>query len=200
MLNASGESLRPGTCGHRVPQKNGSPGLRWSHCRCAATPRFHRTESGAVGPHLCRSRAPRIDGPRTNRESGSATVEFVFLSLLVLIPVLYFVLTVTRIQAAGFAVTGAADQAARLAVQSTDEGSRRQEMDRAVELALADQDLPAGAAQLTVTCEPTDCRTPGTAVTVEVAVDVQLPFTPPGFGLDVAHVRASGTQIVGRYR
>lgn len=132
-------------------------------------------------------------------ERGSATVEFVFLSLLVLIPVLYFVLTVTRIQAAGFAVTGAADQASRLAVHSKDDRSARPAMDRAVELALADQDLPAGTAQLTVTCQPADCRRPGTAVTVEVAVDVQLPFTPPGLGLDVAHLAASGTQIVGRF-
>ncbi|WP_307497500.1 hypothetical protein [Arthrobacter woluwensis] len=132
-------------------------------------------------------------------EQGSATVEFVFLSLLVLIPVLYFVLTVTRIQAAGFAVTGAADQASRLAVHSKDERSARLAMDRAVELALADQDLPTGTAQLTVTCQPEDCQRPGTAVTVEVTVDVQLPFTPPGLGLDVAHLSASGTQIVGRF-
>lgn len=127
-------------------------------------------------------------------------MEFVFLSLLVLVPVLYFVLTVTRIQAAGFAVTGAADQAARLAVHAKDDRSARTAMDRAVDLALADQDLPAGTAQLAVTCQPDDCRRPGTAVTVQVTVDVGLPFTPPGLGLDVAHVSASGTQIVGRFR
>ncbi|MEZ2370740.1 hypothetical protein [Arthrobacter sp. RCC_34] len=127
-------------------------------------------------------------------------MEFVFLSLLVLIPVLYFVLTVTRIQAAGFAVSGAADQAARLAVHAKDEQSARLAMDRAVGLALADQDIPPGTAQMTVTCQPDDCRRPGTAVTVQVTVDVELPFTPPGLGLDVAHVSASGTQIVGRFR
>ena len=133
-------------------------------------------------------------------EEGSATVEFVFLSLLVLIPVLYFILAVTRIQAAGFAVSGGADQAARLAVHAKDEGSARAAMERAVDLALADQDIPSGTAQMTVTCQPEECQRPGTAVTVQVTVDVELPFTPPGLGLDVAHVSASGTQIVGRFR
>lgn len=133
-------------------------------------------------------------------EEGSATVEFVFLSLLVLIPVLYFTLTVTRIQAAGFAVSGAADQASRLAVHAKDERSARAAMERTVDLALADQDIPSGTAQMTVTCQPEECQRPGTAVTVQVTVDVELPFTPPGLGLDVAHVSASGTQIVGRFR
>jgi len=127
-------------------------------------------------------------------------VEFIFLSVILLIPVLYFVLTAARIQAAGYAATGAADQAARLIVEARDETEARVFRDRAVALALADQDLPSGTAQVEVHCRPSDCRAPGTAVTVDVTVNVSLPFTPPGLGLDAAHVHASGTEIVGRFR
>ncbi|MDP5227262.1 MULTISPECIES: hypothetical protein [Arthrobacter] len=135
-----------------------------------------------------------------SQEEGSAAVEFVFLSLLLMVPVLYFVITVAQIQAAGFAAAGASDQAAKVAATSGDDVSAGRAVDQAVTMALSDQGLPRSAAAVRVDCQPSDCRAPGTAVTVQVEVTVPLPFTPPGVGLNAAHVSSSGTQIVGRFR
>ena len=46
-------------------------------------------------------------------EEGSAVVEFVALAVLLLIPIIYLILTVGRLQAASYAVSTAAREAAR---------------------------------------------------------------------------------------
>jgi len=152
-------------------------------------------------PHGMREILARAfrDGEETH-ERGSAAVEFVFLSFLLMVPVLYFVITVAQIQAAGFAAAGASDQAAKVAAASADDTAAGRAVEQAVSLALSDQGLPRSAATVRMECLPSDCQAPGTAVTVQVDVTVPLPFTPPGVGLNAAHLSSSGTQIVGRFR
>src|SRR5213080_4024602 len=53
-------------------------------------------------------------------ERGSAVVEFTFLSLLLMVPLVYFIITVGQIQGGSFAVVGAADQAAKVFVAQPD--------------------------------------------------------------------------------
>jgi hypothetical protein len=48
-------------------------------------------------------------------DEGAAIVEFIALSLLLLVPLTYLVVTLSRIQAGAFAAEGAAHEAARTA-------------------------------------------------------------------------------------
>lgn len=141
-------------------------------------------------------------GPGEDPERGSAVVEFTFLSLLLMVPVVYFVITVGQLQGGSFAVVGAADQAAKVFVAQPDAGAGRAAAEQAVRLALADYGHPAENATLETSCNPADCTAAGSAVTVTVRLTVPLPFVPFGspLKLDAGHLSATATQIVGRFR
>lgn len=135
-------------------------------------------------------------------EAGSAVVEFVFLGLLLLVPVVYFVITVAALQGASFAATGAADHAVKAFAQAKDEASARAAAEASVRVALGDFGLADHSARLELACDRNPCLQAGTAVKAVVRVDVPLPFSPmsDGFGLTVGRVESSSTQIVGRFR
>ncbi|QDW30270.1 hypothetical protein FFF93_011210 [Arthrobacter sp. KBS0702] len=135
-------------------------------------------------------------------ERGSAVVEFTFLCLLLMVPVVYFIITVGQLQGGSFAVVGAADQAAKIYVAQPDAASGRAAAEQAVQLALADYGQPADNASLETSCEPADCTAPGSAVTVTVHLTVPLPFVPFSdvLKLDAGQLSASATQLVGRFR
>ena len=135
-------------------------------------------------------------------EQGSAVVEFVFLSALLMVPLVYFIITVGQIQGGSYAVVGAADQAAKVYVAQPDAASGRAAAEQAVLLALADYDQPAGDATVDTRCEPADCLAPGSAVTVTVRLTVPLPFLPfsDALHLNASQLSASATQLVGRFR
>ncbi len=135
-------------------------------------------------------------------EQGSAVVEFVFLSALLMVPLVYFIITVGQIQGGSFAVVGAADQAAKVYVAQPDAASGRAAAEQAVLLALADYGQPAENATVDTRCEPADCLAPGSAVTVTVRLTVPLPFVPfsDALHLNASQLSASATQLVGRFR
>jgi hypothetical protein len=117
---------------------------------------------------------------RAGGERGSAVVEFLGVSLILLVPLVYLVLTVARLQAASLAAEGAARDAGRLIAQadSLEQGTSAAAL--AVELAFADQGLTVdGESALDVTCSVPDCLTAGEYVSITVATEIPLPFTPP---------------------
>ncbi|WP_250443929.1 pilus assembly protein [Actinotalea sp. C106] len=134
-----------------------------------------------------RSDAGRIEPPPTwaaeqtevDHESGSAVVEFLGVSLLLLVPVVYLVIVLAQLQAASFAVDGAAREAARAYTTAQDADGAHDRAVSAVALALGDQGLdPAAAAgAVGVVCSAT-CLAPGSDVTVTVEVEVPLPGVP----------------------
>jgi len=150
--------------------------------------------SGAIG------RADRKIPQAGMCERGSAVVEFTFLALLLMVPLVYFVITVGQIQGGSFAVVGAADQAAKVFVAQPDAATAQAAAEQAVAMALSDFGHPADQATMSTTCDPADCEAAGTAVTVSVSLRVPLPFMPFAEGLSVTEVEASATQLVGRYR
>lgn len=116
---------------------------------------------------------------RRDREAGSAVVEFLGVALLLLVPLVYLVLTVGRIQAAVFAAEGAAREAGRQVVRAEtfEEGAARARA--AVGLAFDDQGIDvAGSDALRLTCEADPCLTPGARIVVEVRSAVDLPGIP----------------------
>jgi hypothetical protein len=129
-------------------------------------------------------------------------VEFTFLALLLMVPLVYFIITMGQIQGGSFAAVGAADQAAKVFVAQADAASAHRAAEQAVLVALADYGHPAGNAQMSTSCHPSDCQAAGTAVTVTVSLSVPLPFVPfsDALSLNASNVEASATQLVGRFR
>ncbi|GAB2734840.1 hypothetical protein [Sinomonas soli] len=135
-------------------------------------------------------------------EGGSAVVEFVFLGVLLLVPVVYFVLTVAALQGASFAAAAAADHAAKTFARAADESSAHAAAAVSVRVALADFGLAEQTSRLEVACDREPCLQAGAVVRASVHVEVPLPFSPvtSAFGLTVGRIDASATQIVGRFR
>jgi hypothetical protein len=110
-------------------------------------------------------------------ESGTAIVEFVFLAILLMIPLVYVVLTAVSVQRAAFAQTAAAREAARAyATAGSDaEGERRAEA--AVVLAMRDQGIDWAPTGRVIECGACSYA-PGSAFSVDLGTVVRLPFVP----------------------
>lgn len=133
-------------------------------------------------------------------EEGSAVVEFVFLGVLLLVPVVYLVLTVGHLQGGSFAVVGAADQAAKVYVDASGPAEADARAREAVAVALADFGFTQDQADVAISCSE-ECLAPGSSVTVTVALEVPLPLIPAIAGSypSAATVDSAATQIVERF-
>ncbi len=153
---------------------------------------------------LCGSASRALRG-RVGDDEGSAVVEFVTLAVLLLVPVVYLVISLGRIQAGAFAVEGASRDAAQLLASAPDDQTAARRIDAAVSMALRDQglDRPGDPApQITVTCSAQPCLTPESAVSVAVEVEIRLPGVPAFFDALVparVPVRADGHAVVERF-
>jgi hypothetical protein len=151
----------------------------------------------------CGPARPAVDGDRADPtgETGSATVEFVLLSALLLVPVIYFLVLTSQIQAAAYASVAAADQAVKAMVAAPDEAGAAQRADRVVTLTLGDYGLGPATHRASISCTATPCLEPGSSVAVEVAIRVPVPLLPQGLGWDaaVATVTSSSQQPVPRF-
>ncbi len=153
---------------------------------------------------LC-SRAHHLLRHRLGDDEGSAVVEFVTLAVLLLVPVVYLVISLGRIQAGAFAVEGSSRDAAQLLASAPDDQTAARRIDAAVQIALRDQGLyrPGDPApQITVTCSAQPCLTPESAVSVAVELEIRLPGVPAFFDALVparVPVRAEGHAVVGRF-
>ncbi|WP_074466392.1 hypothetical protein [Arthrobacter sp. SW1] len=151
---------------------------------------------------LCRPAPGEVRTSEQDPEQGSAVVEFTFLALLLMVPLVYFIVTVGQLQGGAFAVVGAADQAAKVFVAQEDAGRARLAAERAASLTLADYGHPAERATVRISCDRADCMSAGATVTVAVDLTVPLPMVPFGdaLRLDAGHLNASASQVVGRFR
>lgn len=132
---------------------------------------------------------------RLSDEGGTAVVEFVWLAILLLIPLIYLVLCLARIQAGSYAVTQGAREAGRAFVTADDDASAHARAGAAADIAFEDQGF-AGQGDLSVDCTAAPCLSPGESVTTDATVRVPLPLVPT-FLRDVVplEVPVSGTQV-----
>lgn len=195
----------------RQPATQRQPTTQWQPTTEPARQRFFPDGSRTWPGRAAQIVADRVrealclDGGRPGhdaRQRGSAVVEFTFLGLLLMVPVVYFIITVGQIQGGSFAVVGAADQAAKVFVAQPDEASGRAAAEQAAVLALADYGHSVESARVEVSCDRGDCMAAGSAVTVTVHLSVPLPFVPfsEAFRLNASQLHATATQIVGRFR
>ena len=135
-------------------------------------------------------------------DEGSASLEFITAGLLLLLPLVYLVLTLSAIQAGAFAVEGAARQAARVYVQGENAAAADAAAARAIEFALADYGHESAPVDVSVSCTESPCLTRRGFVTVTVATSVALPLVPPVLTLDTPlsiPVSSTATQQVSRF-
>jgi len=123
-------------------------------------------------------------------DDGNALVEFTYLAVLLMVPLVYVLLTVFQVQRAAFGTTEAARQAGRAFAKAPTTG-----------LALQDQGL-ADSSHPVVSCLGGSCLQPGSRVQVTVAYQVRLPLLGHVFG-DSLHgvipVTATHTEYVDLY-
>ena len=113
-------------------------------------------------------------------DEGTAIVEFVWLSVLLLIPLVYVVLGVFEVQRTALAASTAARSAGRAFLTAPTEASARGRAEQAARLAFADQGLAETPVEVTTACQPNprNCLSPGSVVTVTLRSSAALPLFP----------------------
>ncbi|MET1044543.1 MAG: hypothetical protein ABWX59_10560 [Microbacteriaceae bacterium] len=137
-------------------------------------------------------------------EAGSASLEFITVGVLLLMPLVYLVITLSAVQAGALAAEGAARHAARVYVQSTTPADAAAAAERAVLFALADHGIERQQASVQIDCspKPAECLTRQGSVTVSISVSVPLPLVPAAIDAQLplrVPVDAVATQQVSRF-
>ena len=124
---------------------------------------------------------------RLSEESGSALVEFVFIALVVFVPLVYVVAGFSAVQRGVFASTAAAREAGRAMGTAPDPVTGQERALRAAQLAVEDQSVAAEDVRLAFAPPGGDCSaagayspilTPGEEFSVCVTVTVRIPLLP----------------------
>ncbi len=152
-------------------------------------------------PARARRRLARL---RSHGDAGSAVVEFLGVTLLLLVPTVYLVLTLARIEAAAFAAEGAARETGRIIASAPTMAAGLADARQAIELAFADQGLEIDPdAALRLTCSADPCLSPGAYVHAQIVTTVPLPLLPDVVAeaarADV-RIEATATTGVDRFR
>lgn len=140
---------------------------------------------------------------RVRDERGSALVEFTWLGILLLVPLVYLVVAVFDVQRGAYAVSAASRAAARAYSLAPDDTAGRARAAAAAHQALADQGLGDQSYRLEISCRPAGaCLRPGGTVVVRLATQVTLPLLPDALGSNRPSFRLDSTQQVpyGTYR
>jgi Flp pilus assembly protein TadG len=127
------------------------------------------------------------------REDGTATIEFVWLTLLLLVPFVYVLVAVFDTQRAAYGVSAASRSAARAFLQAPDAGAGEQRARLAARVALDDQGLDAASVRITCLPSPGDCLEPGSSVRVVVRATQRLPLTPSALGSQLGGITVDST-------
>lgn len=132
-------------------------------------------------------------------DRGSAAIEFITLTVVILVPLFYAVVAVFDVQRASYAVTSASMAGARAFTAAADPVSGEQQLRRAAKLALSD--FGVTDAEITVSCTPR-CFVAGSTVIVSVRTEKRLPLVPEWFGTSLASVEVTSLheEPFGTYR
>jgi Flp pilus assembly pilin Flp len=119
-------------------------------------------------------------------ERGSALVEFVFVALVVFVPLVYLIAGFSAVQRGVFASTAAAREAGRAMGTAPDAVTGQERAERAAQLAVEDQSVDATDVRLAYAPRGAGCDaagytptlTPGEVFSVCVTVTVRIPLLP----------------------
>src|SRR5699024_9646232 len=130
------------------------------------------------------SRTSTVTDPDPTTEppdSGTAAIEFIFASIVLLIPVIYLMLTLSQIQAPSYPSTTAAISSTRLPAPDANPSDARAEA--VAKMHFSDFGLDGSPSSITYSCAG-PCAHAGSLVTARVETRVSLPGLPLIFGPD----------------
>lgn len=139
---------------------------------------------------------------RVRDDSGNALVEFTYLAVLLMVPLVYVMLSVFEVQRAAFGTTEAARQAGRAFTRADTVEQGRTRGSAAAQLALRDQGVDL-VRDVRFDCLDGPCLSPGSRVRVTVRYDVRLPLLGAVFGRGprgTIPVTARHTESVDRFK
>jgi Flp pilus assembly protein TadG len=157
-----------------------------------------RRSSSTEGGGASAARSLRED------EDGSAAIEFIFVGLLLLVPVVYLVVALGAIQGQSLGAEAGARHAARVFATAEDAEDARARADAVMSAVVREYGMDAEAVEVSVVCAGADdpCPRAGATVAVTVRTRVSLPLVPPVFGLErlaSIPIEASSAQRVSRF-
>jgi len=142
-----------------------------------------------------RARLRRLSGAGADAQTGSALVEFVFLAVLMLVPMFYLVMVLARLQAGAYGVSAAAREAGRAYVTAQVPAEASPRANSAAGLAFADQGFE-GQGRIEIGCDGTPCLRPGARVQITATVSVPMPLVPAFFsGIVPMRIPVSATHV-----
>lgn len=136
---------------------------------------------------------------RCRGDQGSALVEFTWLGILLLIPLLWIILSVFEVQRGAFGVSGAARAAARAYALAPDDAAGAARGRAAAQQVFADQginDAPALRFSCPTPGADGSCRSAGAVIRVDVTTNVHLPLLPSVLDGGAPSFRVSGEHTV----
>ena len=140
---------------------------------------------------------------RRRDDAGSALVEFSWLAIILIVPLVWVVISVFEVQQGAFATSAAARAAGRAYALAPDDATGEERARAAVRQVLADQGTPGQQARVRVRCDApgNSCHVGTSVITVTVDSGVDLPFFPAIFGRGAASfsLDASHTVPIGQY-
>ena len=135
---------------------------------------------------------------RRRDERGTALVEVTWLSILLLVPLLYVVVSVFEVQRSAYAVNAATRAAGRAYSLAPSQGEAVGRARAAAEVALRDQGLTMREGSMSLTCrpDPRACLTAGSVIRVRMAYPVRLPLMPDALGGNTPSIRVKASHVV----
>jgi Flp pilus assembly protein TadG len=106
----------------------------------------------------------RLSELRLGQDDGNAIVEFVFVAVLVLVPLIYLIVAVAVVQRARLATTNAARDVGRAIATSDSADQADVRAQAALRIAVANQGLRPGDVQLRYVAPGADCQSGGQVV------------------------------------
>lgn len=137
-------------------------------------------------------------------QRGGGLVEIVWMSIILLLPLLWIVLSVFEVQRGSFGVSGAARAAARAYALAPNDLVGEQRAAAVARQALADQGLRDVPVSVSVTCTPypRNCHSGTSVIRVRIDTAVTLPLLPDvlGSGSPTFRLSADHSVPIGRYQ
>ena len=135
---------------------------------------------------------------RRRDERGSALVEVTWLSILLLVPLVYVVLAVFQVQRAAFGVNAGTRAAGRAYTLAPSEAEAAARARAAASVALEDQGASPSSATTSISCtpDPGNCLSPGSVIHVRTTYPVPLPLMPDAWGGNTPTIRVESTHSV----
>ena len=144
---------------------------------------------------LLRARLSPSEGGEIGPQTGSAIVEFVFLAVMMMVPLFFLVMVLARLQSGAYAVSAAAREAGRAYVTADLAAQAPARADSAAGLAFADQGF-VGEGRIEIGCDGTPCLRPEGRVRITATLMVPMPLVPAFFaGIVPMQIPVSATHV-----